>query len=118
MKKFLFLLMLPLVAVGAGSTANLSWVWPTTYIDGTTIPTTDLKEILIEWRRTASGAVVGSTRVSYPSTTAQVPGLVCGDYVFNGYAVLQSGDQSAKSNNATYATGIKCSPNPPILSVN
>lgn len=104
------------VVFAAGTTANLSWVLPSTYTDGSPLAATDIKDIIVEWRRTPLGNVVGTVRVPAPATSVNVPGLVCGNYVFVAY-VTTIDAQSDASNNAPYATGVKCKPNPPLLSV-
>lgn len=106
-------------ALAAGTTANLSWTLPSTWSDGSTLSVSDLKETLIEWRRTAAGPVVGSVRVTAPASSVSVPGLACGDFVFTASAVAKStalypNSQSASSSPpAAYATGVECRPNPP-----
>jgi hypothetical protein len=115
--KFLILaLLLSPVVFAAGTTANLSWTLPTTYTDGSPLAVADLREIIVEWRRTPLGNVIGSVRVPAPATSVNVPGLVCGNYIFVAYVTTVDA-QSDASNNAPYATGVKCKPNPVILSV-
>ncbi len=107
-------------ANAAGTTANLSWVHPTTRIDESPLPVAQIRETLIEWRRTAAGPLIGSLRVPAPATTASVPGLVCGDFVFVAYTVAVDAAQSGGSTPPTnYATAIVCVPKAPTgLSAN
>lgn len=113
------------IAQAAGTTANLSWTLPVAYIDGSTLPASAIASTTVEWRRTASGAVVGSVTVVTPAITATVPNLVCGGFVFDAFVTLTAtaavdpGGSSAPSAQANYATGVTCSPNPPgALTVN
>src|SRR5262245_4445864 len=74
---FLALVIHPSIAVAAGTTAQLSWVMPTSYTDETPLPAADIAETVIEWRRTAAGPVLGTVRVPAPATVTTVPGLTC-----------------------------------------
>jgi len=102
-------------ANAAGTTANLSWTHPTTYIDGTPLALADIGSTVITWRRTATGPVVATLTVPAPATTAAVQGLVCGNFVFTARTVMRvsadSSDETAPP--APYSTGITCRANPP-----
>ncbi len=110
-------------ANAAGTTANVSWTLPATYIDDSALPASDILETVVEWRRTAGGPVVGTVRVATPATSTAVPGLACGDFVFTAWVVTKA---SAKYPSATgqaytppvaYATGVACVPKAPSLTV-
>lgn len=103
-----------LPAQAAGTSATVSWVLPTTYVDGSPLAASDIKEILIQWRRPGVPAVAGSIRAPAPGTSIVVNGLVCGNFTFTAQTVMVLGattsDETAPS---PYATGVSCKPNPP-----
>jgi len=102
-------------AQAAGTSANLSWTHPTTYIDGTPLALADIGSTVITWRRTAGGPVVATLTVPAPAAATTVTGLVCGDFVFTARTVMRvdanSSDETAPP--APYTTGITCRANPP-----
>lgn len=114
---FLLLTLVTSTAHAAGPTAHVTFVLPTKYIDETPLPLSAIKETLIEWRRVGAGELVGSVRVAAPATAVDVPGLVCGDFVFTGFVITKTDLQSGVSNAANYPTGIACVPKAPALSV-
>ncbi len=103
-------------AYAAGTVGHVTWVNPTEYTDGSPLAASELKETVIEWRRTAAGPLVGSVRVPAPASSADVPGLACGDFVFVGYSVTRStatypnAQGPASAPPVVYATGIACTP--------
>lgn len=99
------------IARAAGTSATITWVHPTAYIDGSALAVSDIKETIITWRRPGDSTVVGSTRVPGPATTTVVSGLVCGSFNFTAATVVQT--SSAETAPAAYATGVVCAPNPP-----
>jgi hypothetical protein len=106
-----------LSALAAGPTATLQWSNPTTYIDGTPLPVTDIASYTITWTRPGSSVTSGTLNVTGPATTATVPGLVCGNFSFTmtvttTAAAADPNATSNPTNAAPYATAIKCIPNP------
>jgi hypothetical protein len=103
-------------ALAAGTNANLTWTNPSTYTDESPLPASEIREILIEWRRTAAGPVVGSVRVAGAPQSHTVPGLACGDFVFTVSVVTTasarypSTTSDPSSPPSAYATGIACRP--------
>jgi hypothetical protein len=111
-------LLLATAALAAGTTANLSWSFPTEYTDGSSLAVADIQETVIQWRRPNSETVVGSLRVTAP-TAAAVATVVCNNYTFTAKIVMKDAAESGETGRAAYATGIKCVPNPPSgLTVN
>lgn len=106
-------------AAPPSTSSTLTWVRATTLIDGTPIPDANHRETLIQWFRAATpNTIIGQVRVPSPATTTVVNGLICGDYSFVAFTVLQNvavgAEQSAASSPpAIKATGITCVPNPP-----
>jgi hypothetical protein len=106
------------ISIAAGTTAKLSWVAPTAYTDGSTLPATDIASYTVTWAPAAGGTgPSGSTNVAGTAlaTTVSVP---CGATTFT---VAVTTTASAKYPNVTstptapvpYATGVACAPNPP-----
>lgn len=122
MKKLLAGLMLALIAstaLAAGTTANISVALPTTYADTTPMPASDVATVTVEWRRVAGGPTVGSKVLTAPTLTGTVPGLACGDYIFDAFITTTAtavfpGQTSANSTNVPYSTKVSCV-NPPVV---
>ena len=103
------------VAFAAGTTANLSWIAPTQYVDGTALPTSDLGSYTITWAP-ASGqsGPSGSLTVAGTALAATVP-VPCGG---TSFSVTVTTSSSAHYPNATsapagpvpYVTGVTCGP--------
>lgn len=102
------------VARAAGTTANLTWTNPATYVDGSPLPATDIAGYTITWSGPPSGSL---TLTAGSVTTATVP-IACGSVNFTvvvnttATALYPSTSSSPSSPPAAYATGVKCSPNP------
>ncbi len=104
-------------AFAAGPIATLSWSYPTTYIDSSPLPITDIATVTITWSKTVNGSIVGTKTVAAPATTAQVTGLVCGSDFFRLTVTTTESAQEPSStsdptNPAIYAVGVSCKPNP------
>jgi hypothetical protein len=110
---FLLLVIFAPAANAAGTVAQLSWTHPTMRIDDTPLALSEIRETLIEWRRTAGGPIVGTLRVAAPANTASAPGLVCGDFVFSAATIANNGDSSAPTAPVAYTTEIRCVPKSP-----
>jgi hypothetical protein len=103
-----------IIALGAGTSANLSWIAPTTYSDGSTLPATDIALYTIQW--TGGNAQVHTQIVNAPALAAVV-NVPCGSASFS---VTVTTTATAAYPNATsvpagpvpYATGVTCQPNP------
>jgi hypothetical protein len=107
---FLFMVMVS-PAEAAGTTARLTWTLPTQRIDNSPLPASSIREVVVSWRRTAAGPEVGNVRLAGAVSSADVPGLVCGDFVFTVLVVDQGSLESDPSSPpAAYATGIACRP--------
>jgi hypothetical protein len=89
MRKALVLLFGILLSMAAyAGDAKLTWVNPTQYTDGTTIPAGSLSGNRVEWGTcsgTAFGIVAGSQTLPV-STTYTVTGLTAGTWCFRAYA--------------------------------
>lgn len=94
-------------AEAAGTTANLSWVAPNQYVDGTALPATDIAFYTIQFN--------GQTqKVTAPATTASV-NVACGS---TSFTVTVTTTATAKYPNTTsdpsgavpYASGVVCRP--------
>lgn len=112
--KILFILltmMASAISFGAGTTATVTWIAPTTFTDGT--PLTGLIGYRIDAKpKTYTGSTL--TKSVGPSVSSSAfSGLTCGDYDFT--VITLAGTNSDPSNTAVYATGVTCSnkPNPP-----
>lgn len=106
----------PRLAVAAGTTATVSWIPPTTYVDTIPLPLTDIASVTVSWSRTAGGPVVGSVTVVAPATSTTVP-TPCGGYEFTATVTTTAtatypNTTSSPSGPVTYASGVKCTPNP------
>lgn len=102
-------------AHSAGTSATVSFTHPTTYVDGSPLAVADIASVLITWRRTAGGPVVGTVSVIAPATSTIVPGLVCGNYLFTGQTVMKVNASTSDETTppTPYSTGITCKANPP-----
>lgn len=106
------------VSIAAGSTAHLSWIAPTAYTDGSSLPASDIDHYTITWAPAAgSTGVSGSTNIpaGTVATTVNVP---CGSTTFTvsvttGPGAKYPSTTSAPTGAVPYATGIACAPNPP-----
>jgi hypothetical protein len=104
------------ITYGAGKTANLSWVAPTTYTDTTALPSSDIDHYTISWNGGTAGPT-GSLTVPGTATTATVP-VPCGSTAFSitvttGSAAKYPNSTSSPAGPVPYASGITCAPNPP-----
>lgn len=98
------------ITFAAGTSAALSWTAPTTYTDGTAIPSGDIAFYTVTWN-------AGTVKVNAPELSAAI-NVPCGSTAFS---VTVTTSATAKYPNATslpagpvpYATGIACAPNPP-----
>jgi hypothetical protein len=108
------MLLVASTAEAVGTSATVSWTLATSYIDGTPLLTTDIKETQILWRRPGASGLEGSVRVAAPTVTRTITSLVCGKYEFYAVTVLNKLDAAGKNivSAATavvpYDTGIAC----------
>lgn len=116
--KLAAILLLPALALAAGTTANLSWTAPTQYTDNTSIAAGELDHYTIAWAPQAGKTgPTGSLTVAGTLTSATVP-VACGDVTFT---LTVTTSATAKYPNATsgpagpvpYVSGVSCAPNPP-----
>lgn len=106
------------VSIAAGATATASWVAPTTYSDGSSLPISDIDHYTLTWAP-ASGqsGPSGSMNVA-AGTISQTVNALCGSTTFT---ISVTTTATARYPNATstpsgpvpYASGIACTPNPP-----
>ena len=113
-KLLLSLLLIPGLAFAAGQNAMVSWVLPTTYVDGTLLPATDIAFTSIFY--TINGAPVHVV-VNAPGTSTTVH-MICGSSNFNLTVTTTASAHyptttSKPTANVFYDTGIKCAPNTP-----
>ena len=117
LKLFILAALFASVALAVGTSATVSWKLATTYIDGTPINPSDIKETLVQWSRPGSSTVAGSVRVPAPGTSAIVPNLVCGDFNFTVTQVMNTAalnSDPAAALPTPYTTGVVCKSNPPV----
>lgn len=106
------------VTFAAGTTADVSWVMPTVYQDGTALPVADIASTTISWApATGQEGPSGSVTVTSPGTSAVVP-VACGEVTFTAAVTTTASAKypnatSGPSNGVPYATGVTCKPNPP-----
>jgi hypothetical protein len=113
----LALLLATTVAIAAGTSATVSWSYPTAYIDGTPLPVSDIAQVTVTWSRTPGGPQVGSVTVAAPALSKVVPGLVCGNFSFSATVTTTATaayptSTSDPAGPVSYATGVSCKPNP------
>lgn len=104
-------------AFAAGTTATLTWVAPTTYLDGSALPVAQIDHYTINWLPSAGNGTPGSMNVAGNVLTANVP-LKCGNVTFTVSVTTTAtatypNATSAPSSDVPYATGVSCLPNPP-----
>lgn len=122
MKRYIAMLLFSSVSMAAGTTAQVTWTMPTTYVDNSALPVSDILETVVEWRRTVGGPVEGSVRVAAPAVATTVP-VACGDALFTAYVITKSTARFPSavglpsSPPVAYATGVACVPKAPGLSV-
>lgn len=126
----LLFLLYPAITRAAGTTANVSWTLAECYNDGvippppatgcgtaSPLPPSDILQAVVTW----TGTVSGSKVVLMPalSTVVNVP---CGSATFSVHLVAKStakypnsaGPPTTQGPPVPYATGIQCSPLPPL----
>jgi len=113
----LFIISPPVFASGT-TTANLTWVAPTQYTDGTALANGDIASYVVSWAP-ASGQTgpSGSVTVAGTLTATTVP-VPCGGTTFTVAAVTSATAKypsvtSSPSNAVPYASGVTCGSNPP-----
>lgn len=109
------------VAIAAGTSATVSWNAPTTYIDGTVMPASDIASYTVSWAP-AAGSTGGSVSVPATAISIVVPGLTCGSFTFSATVTTTAtavypSQTSAASNAVPYATGVSCKPSPLVITV-
>lgn len=119
----LTILSLVTLTFAAGTSANLVWVMPTAYNDGTAVPLADIAFTTITWTpKIAGGKISGSQQVKAPATSVSIPGLTCGDFNFTASVTttataLYPNGVSPTVGPVLYTTGLACAPNPPTALV-
>lgn len=116
LKLFILTALFAGVALAVGTSATVSWKLAPTYIDGTPLAASDIKETLIQWSRPGASTVAGSVRVTAPGTSVVVPNLVCGQFNFSATTIMNAAAQnsaSADQNPPPYDTQVVCRANPP-----
>lgn len=113
LKLFFTFIVLTGLALAAGTSATLTWTLATSYIDGTPLPVSNIKETFIQWYRPGSTTPAGGVHVSAPNSTVVMPNLICGQYNFTAETILNSGPNSDESSPVIYDTNVVCKPNPP-----
>jgi hypothetical protein len=98
-------------ANAAGTTANVSWVAPTSYLDGSSLPASDIASYTVTWVG-KSAALSGSKTVTGTSTTVTVPcdGTTFTVTVTTTATALYPSVTSDPSASKLYATGVACRP--------
>lgn len=104
------------LSIASGTNANLSWIAPTTYNDGTPLDAID--HYTLTWSpATGQQGPSGSLNVPGSSTKITV-NLPCGSTSFTvsvttGPGARYPSTTSSPTNPVPYATGVSCTPNPP-----
>lgn len=112
--RFAALILLPVIAVASGTTANVSWTAPTQYTDGTALAATDIDHYTVTaCEVNAPGTCVTAT-VKAPATTGTLA-VVCGQYDFTvtvttGASATYPNATSSPSSVVPYASGVSCTP--------
>lgn len=114
LRKLLLLLLIPGLALAAGTTANLTWVPPTAYSDGSPLPSTDLATYTISFTK---GTAAQTIHVAAPATSTTVS-VSCGSTQFQisvttTSTALYPNATSTPSGPVPYASGVVCAPLPP-----
>lgn len=101
-----------------GSTATVSWLAPTAYVDGTPMPPGDIASYTLSWSpKQGTPGASGSQKVDAGALSAVVT-VPCGSTEFvmtvttTATAVYPNATSSA-AGPVTYVTGVSCAPNPP-----
>lgn len=112
------LILLPIIAVASavasGITANVSWVAPTQYTDGTALAASDIDHYTVSaCEVNAPGTCVTAT-IKAPATTGTLA-VVCSQYDFTvtvttGANATYPNATSSPSSVVPYASGVSCTP--------
>ncbi len=110
----LLLALLATVAQSAGTTANVSWVAPVLYTDGTTLTPSEIDHYTINW--TLGG--ISQSQSAPAGTTSAVVTVNCGSTSFDIQVTTTAtarypNAMSGHSALVPYATGVQCVPTPP-----
>lgn len=115
----------PYPSKAEGTTANVSWILPACYNDGTPavppatgcgtqspLPPADILSVTVKW----SGTITGQVTLTGAPTATQV-NIPCASTAFTVLVTTKPtakySASSPESNPVTYATGVQCRPNPP-----
>lgn len=102
------------IAHAAGASTTLSWTYPVQYTDGTPLALSEIKEVLIQWRRPGNTLIEGSVHVAAPATSVVINGLACGRFAFTATTVVKTNNiLSEETFPVFYVTGVTCPPMPP-----
>lgn len=120
----LFFLFVLGVQRSEAASANVSWVNPTSNVDGSTIPSYGLPGSLVSTRveygtcsGTSFGTKQGEVVANQPSTSVTIPNLaVATTYCFRAFAKNTYGVESSASNVASKSTPAP-QPEPPVVTV-
>lgn len=115
-KKILVGLLFVASSVQAGD-ATVSWTLPTTYEDGSALPTSEITTVTIYYGTTASGPYANSkiiTSKPLPTSTV-ITGLGKGTWYFNGTITATNGLESAQSLEVNKQVWGSSKPRPPTL---
>jgi hypothetical protein len=99
----------------APKSATVTWIAPTTYVDGTVLPAASIDHYTITWP--LAGGTSPSGSLISKTLSAVVP-VVCGSVAFSvtvttTAAALYPNSTSAPAGPVTYASGVSCAANPP-----
>lgn len=106
------------ISVASGTSANLSWVAPTAYSDGSALPSGDIDHYTLTWAPgTGQSGPSGSQNIAGTALAAQV-NVPCGSVSFTlsittGPSAKYPNTTSSPTSAVPYITGIACTPNPP-----
>lgn len=115
----LLIALIPTLCLAAGTngtqTANLAWTPPTSYSDGTTLPSGDIAFYTVVWNGPAGTAQ--QKTVTAPATGTTVPNL-CGTVtlsvsVTTSATAAYPNSVSPASNTATFTSSVACAPKAP-----
>jgi hypothetical protein len=116
MRKFVIALMLFTFAMGANAgEATLSWTPPTSYVDGSALPASEITSYKIYYGQTNGGPYASSVTVAGSFTSAVISGLAAGTWYFVATTVASNGQESAFSAQVSKTVVNTAKPNPPVL---
>jgi len=95
--------------------AILSWTFPTTYEDGTSLPVSEITEVTIYYGQTPTGPYTTNKVVPAPATSTTITNLAKGTWYFTATITATNGLESAQSLTVNKAVLGSSKPKAPTL---